>query len=260
MLEDTEEEINRNILNKIPSSMTDLRLHQTALPEIPIDIAIYIPARNEENEDRLTKTIASLRRNAHVSKLSIGIIVVNDGSTDHTGKIAKHLADYVVTLPDRGYSALGLPELADTHNAGLKNIQLNYPDAKYIMVSGADTIYHEDYLRQVFDVMENNGEVVICGGQMQEGVKSAPRSVRGSGRFYSQKIMRLLEFELPHFYAWESYPLYLAQTIGYKTFAIDTASYTSLREPYQLIKWRNYDRGVVCDYSMVSHMPTRLHV
>ena len=71
------------------------------------------------------------------------IIVVNDGSTDGTGELARKLGCTVVDLPYHAESYVGRPELAERVNVGLKLASKKQPD--YILILGADHPLPEDY-------------------------------------------------------------------------------------------------------------------
>lgn len=228
-------------------------------------IAVYIPARNEadasikdwlgnpSNDDgiwtnyeryNISKTIKSLKDAADFVGATIDIVVINDGSRDNTSQVAKDLGAMVIDLPDRGFSALGRPELSETHNAGLSYIRKHFASADYIMVSGADTVYEMDYFLHILKEFKKNPKLMICGGRWIEGVKSSPRAVRGSGRIYKWDLMAHLDFKLPFLYSWESYPLYWAQASGFETYSLEESRFSSLRTPYGIVNWKYYGYGM----------------
>ena len=203
-------------------------------------IPVVIPAKNEE--EYLAKTVNSLRETAKYAGEELYIVVVNDGSKDKTEQIAKELGCHVVNLPDRGYSALGKPELAQTHNAGYeyidKNLDVN--SYKYLMVVGADTYFAKDYLKLLIDAMEKDEKLVMCAGILNEE-KTNYDAVRGSGRlirnsFWSEIGRRSKDI----YYGWESYPLFYARAKGYKTRTIYEAKMTTPREAMARVDWWNY--------------------
>ena len=203
-------------------------------------IPVVIPAKNEE--EYLEKTVKSLRETAEYANEELYIVVVNDGSKDRTQEIAKELGCHVVNLKDRGYSALGKPELADTHNAGYeyidKNLDVN--SYKYLMVVGADTYFAKDYLKLLIEAMEKDEKLVMCAGVENE-IYTNYDAVRGSGRlirnsFWSEVGRRSKNIH----YGWESYPLVFARAHGYKTRTINDAKMQTPREALAIVDWWNY--------------------
>ena len=203
-------------------------------------IPVVIPAKNEK--DNLEDTVISLRESASFANEELFIVVVNDGSSDNTSDIARGLGCHVVDLPDRGYSALGKPELAKTHNAGYEYIDryLDPSSYKYLMVVGADTTFNRDYIKILLDAMERDESLVMCAGVLN-GIKTNYDAVRGSGRiirnsFWSEIGRRSKSI----YYSWESYPIVYARAHGYKTRTIYEAKMQTPREPMARVDWWNY--------------------
>lgn len=203
-------------------------------------IPVVIPAKNEK--DCLADTVNSLRKTAHFAHEELFIVVVDDGSKDNTSDIAKELNCHVVNLADRGYSALGMPELADTHNAGFKYIDTNLDmnSYEYLMVVGADTTFEENYLSLLLDAMKNDSNLVICGGILN-GIQTNFDAVRGSGRIIRNTFWTYEGREVPNiYYSWESYPLVFANANGLKTRTIYEAKMYTPREPMGIVDWKRY--------------------
>ena len=203
-------------------------------------IPVVIPAKNEK--DNLEDTVVSLRNTAKYAKEELFIVVVDDGSSDNTSEIAKSLGCHVVNLPDRGYSALGMPELADTHNTGFRYIdnQLDKKSYKYLMVVGADTTFEDNYLSLLIDAMEKDEKLVMCGGVLN-GIKTNYDAVRGSGRLIRNSFWSFEGRTVPNkYYSWESYPLVFALANGYKTRTIYNAKMYTPREPMAIVNWEKY--------------------
>jgi len=203
-------------------------------------IPVIIPAKNEK--ENLEDTVTSLRNTAKYAKEELFIVVIDDGSKDNTSEIAKSLGCHVVNLPDRGYSALGMPELADTHNAGYKYIDkhLDKNGYTYLMVVGADTTFEDNYLSLLIEAMEEDKKLVICGGVLN-GIKTNYDAVRGSGRLIRNSFWTEIGRKSPNeYYSWESYPLVYALAHKYKTRTIYEARMYTPREPMAKVDWRNY--------------------
>jgi len=197
-------------------------------------------AKNEKNN--LLNTVNSLMKTAQYANEELFIVVVDDGSSDNTAEIAKNLNCHVVSLADRGYSALGMPELANTHNAGFEYIDKNLDSNSYnyLMVVGADTTFNENYLKLLIDAMEKNEKLVMCAGILNN-IKTNYDAVRGSGRLIRNSFWSKVERRLPNiYYSWESYPIIFAQANGYKTRTIYEAKMQTPREPMGRVDWKRY--------------------
>jgi len=203
-------------------------------------IPVIIPAKNEK--DNLKNTVISLNKTAKHANQELFIVVVDDGSKDNTSEIAKELGCHVVNLPDRGYSALGMPELADTHNAGFEYIDKHMPidSYDYLMVVGADTTFEINYITLLLKAMEEDEKLVMCAGVLN-GIKTNYDAVRGSGRMIRNSFWTLEGRKVPNiFYSWESYPLVFANTYGFKTRTIYDANMYTPREPMAIVDWVKY--------------------
>ncbi len=220
-------------------------------------IPIVIPAKNEK--DNLEDTVNSLRETAKYAEEELFIVVVDDGSKDNTSDIAKKLGCHVVNLPDRGYSALGMPELADTHNAGFKYIDkhLDINSYNYLMVVGADTTFELNYIALLLDAMKSNEKLVMCAGVLNE-IKTNYDSVMGSGRMIRNSFWTIIGRIYPNtFYSWESYPLVFANANGFKTRTIYKATMHTPREPMTIVDWRNYGIGMKENGSIIIYVLLR---
>lgn len=205
-------------------------------------IPIIIPARNEEK--RLATTLASIDKMAKFAKVDVAKIVVDDGSKDQTATIAKQLGCIVINLPDRGYSALARPELANTHNAGFEYAQRHFPNSEYLMVIGADSLFEENYLLTLLQNMEKNPNLAIASGVI-DSYKTAVNAVRGTGRIIRNSFWEKMGAKVPAlYYSWESYPLIYAQANGYETRSFPEAVMHTSRSPLENTDWKRYGIGM----------------
>lgn len=206
-------------------------------------IPLVIPAKNEELN--LPQTVNSIKRMSAKANYDIKIVVVNDGSDDSTHEVARKLGCHVVDLPNRGYSALGTPEMASTINAGFDYIKENWDDKlyEYILISGADSVYSVDYLEILLDEMKSNSNIVMCAG-VNLGQKRSANSVSGSGRLIKKDFWDDMGFKYEHYYSWESYPVIYAHYKNYEARTIFSAEILSLRKPLMLVDWWNYGVGM----------------
>ena len=171
-------------------------------------VVAVIVARNEE--DMIEKTITALELQSHkIWK----IIVVDDGSTDETTRIAKEMGHTLISLPYHSESLIGNPQLALRWNIGFEQAELFEPD--YILILGADHILPENYVERLLLYM--NEKIVIASGRL-EGEIFKETMPRGSGRLIDIKFWKKVGGpKFPMTYGWESYIVYKAQSLGFET-------------------------------------------
>ena len=172
-------------------------------------IIAVIKARNER--ENISETILSLKRQTLPPKQ---IIVVNDGSTDGTGEVAKKLGCVVIDLPYHAESYVGKPELAKVLNVGLKVAAKENPD--YILTVDADHLLPKNYVECLIKRMEENPKLVIASGR----IKGEPYNVmhpRGSGRIIRTSFWRKVNnVQYPVCWGWESWLCLKAMQLGYE--------------------------------------------
>ncbi len=204
-------------------------------------IPVVIPARNEST--RIIPTIESIRRTGEYAGVHLEIVVVDDGSKDDTAKIAREYGCHVIEREDRGYSALGKPELADTHNSGFDFIFKNFSGYKYLMVFGADTTCEENYISLLIKEMESDENLAMCAGVI-DGYMTNKRAVRGSGRIIRKSFWDEIGNRLDNrYYSWESYPIAFANANGYETRTVYEAIMQTSRPPLKGVDWYRYGIG-----------------
>ena len=204
-----------------------------------VKIAVMIPARNEENN--IEETIDNLLNMNNLStRYQLEIVVVDDGSKDKTIEKLKNYPIDIVEREDRGYSALGRPELAETHNSGFRFISQNLQNIQYLMVVGADTTFEINYIDILLDEFEKNEKLVMSAGIINN-TNASKNAVRGSGRIIKYNFWIEFGELLPtKYYAWESYPIYYALAKGYHTLTFNKAIMYTKREPMAIVDWKNY--------------------
>ncbi len=115
-----------------------------------IDLSIIVPAYNvEEYIDDCIKSIKN-----QVTKYSIEIIIVNDGSTDSTDDIIKRIDDeriiYIIQ-ENKGLSA--------ARNAGL-----NHATGRYVLFVDSDDILETSSIDMLMNEAANNNADIVVGG------------------------------------------------------------------------------------------------
>jgi glycosyltransferase involved in cell wall biosynthesis len=174
-------------------------------------VAAFLSARNEE--DWIGRTIKSL----YSQSINIyPIVVVDDGSTDETAKIAADYGVHVIYLPYHAESWVGRPELARPFNAALRFIRKD-PDIDYVLQLGADHILPVDHVETLLNRMISEPNVKIASGTI--GNTNTKRSQPcGSGRLIETKFWREASNMLyPEIWGWESWLTYKAWARGYET-------------------------------------------
>jgi glycosyltransferase involved in cell wall biosynthesis len=200
-------------------------------------VAAVIPARNEENF--IDKTLAALF-DQHTRPGRV--IVVNDGSTDRTAKVAAAAGAEVVDMPDRGYNVQGTPVLAGVINRGLEQLQKRGYGSNndYVLILGADHILPPHYITTVFDAMSADRELVLCSG-----VIAGERSIvpRGSGRVVRADFWQSIGFRYPENYGFETYLVLKAQQQGHRVQVLHDLVTRTQRKT-----GRNYKKSVYISY------------
>ncbi len=170
-------------------------------------VAALIVCRNEE--DHIGSTIDSLKRQTYPVDL---IVVVDDGSTDNTRKIAESKGCIVLSLPYHEESYVGRPELAERWNIGLAHVRKFSPD--YVLLMGADHVLPPNYVEEILKRMK--GKVVIASGRIR-GEPFVEMAPRGSGRIVKTSFwIEINNMQYPVIWGWESWLCYKALQLGYE--------------------------------------------
>lgn len=117
--------------------------------------AITVLMPNFNNEKFLKEAIESILNQTF--KYFV-FLIIDDGSTDGSVEIIKSYTDSRIVLIQKEKNS----GIVDALNIGLKKI-----DSKYIIRMDGDDISTPDRFETLFDFMEQNLEVGICGSQMQ---------------------------------------------------------------------------------------------
>ena len=136
--------------------------------------ATVIPAHNEEEN---LPTVLEAFQSQTLKPTQI--IVVNDGSIDSTGDIARDFGCTVVDLPFHEKNWRGLPQIARVINAGLRHVG---EDDEYVMILGADHILPPKYAETIISSLEMNPSLVIASGVIKADKMRRTGPPRGSGR------------------------------------------------------------------------------
>ncbi len=172
-------------------------------------VVAIIFARNEKNYIR--DTITSLKSQT----MPVDIILVDDGSTDGTGDIAREMGCFVIDLPYHEESYVGRPELAERVNVGLKVAREE--DYDYVLIVGADHPLPPDYVRKIVSRMEANPKLVVASGRIK-GEPYDEQVPRGSGRIVRASFWKKeSNMQYPVAWGWEAWLYLKALERGYET-------------------------------------------
>lgn len=177
-----------------------------------LSIAAVSLARNEE------ANIKAMLSSLHAQTVHMNpIVIVNDGSIDRTGEIARGLKCIVLDLPSHEESYTGKPELAKILNVGLTYIRVLNQKFKYVLIVGADHILPSRYLEMIIKRMEENPRLVVASGVI-DGERFDELTPRGSGRVVNYAFwLKINNLQYPVNWRWESWLYLKAQSLGLDT-------------------------------------------
>lgn len=203
-----------------------------------MSIAAVSIARNEEAN--IKAMLLSLRaQTVHINP----IVVVNDGSFDKTGEIARNFDCIVLDLPSHEESYAGKPELAEILNVGLTFIRELNQKLKYILIVGADHILPPKYLEMIITRMEENPQLVVASGVI-DGERFDEFTPRGSGRVVTYAFwVKINNLQYPIEWGWESWLYLKARELGYKTRCFSDI-HSRVSRPTSLAKAGNWGKAM----------------
>ncbi len=171
--------------------------------EIKYDV--LIPARNEENI--IKKTLEYLN-NQTIKPNSV--IVVNDNSNDKTKEISQACGAKVIDFPYEHENWVINGKLGIVFSFGMKSFDRNN---SHFMILGADHILPENYVEDIIKNMEKD-QVDVASGMIENEITQSPR---GSGRIFSKKAMKQIDWKYQSNYGYETYALFEIQAEGMKS-------------------------------------------
>ena len=125
---------------------------------------VIVPAYNEE--DSIVRTIEELINTVP----ELDYVIINDGSTDHTGRICK----------ERGYNLIDLPcnlGLTGAFQTGMKHAYRN--DYDHAIQFDADGQHMPEFIREIESAMDQSGADIVIGSRFVTEPK--PTSLRMMG-------------------------------------------------------------------------------
>ena len=112
-------------------------------------ISVIIPVKNGENY--LGECIKSVKK----QNMDVEIIVIDDGSTDNTAKLAQENGAIVYSIPHAGLSA--------ARNVGLKNCH-----GEYVLFIDHDDLLTDNALNTLYQAIETNQEIDYVQGKLKD--------------------------------------------------------------------------------------------
>src|SRR5215468_1127851 len=148
----------------------------------PARVLVVLPAYNEEKG--LGVLLQRLDQSMHEDGLPYQIIVVDDGSSDTTGRIAAHYADYMPIQVERHEVNLGL---GATIRDGLRAAVSLARDDDVIVVMDADNTHTPGLIRNMIRVVREGADVVVASryqsGSYIRGVPLHRKALSLAARF-----------------------------------------------------------------------------
>jgi glycosyltransferase involved in cell wall biosynthesis len=126
------------------------------------NITVVIPALNEE--DAIGDVVTAIPRD-----MVRDILVVDNGSTDRTGLVAKQAGAMVISEPRRGFGRACL--------AGIRCLELIQPDV-VVFLDGSMSFYPEDIPRLIAPIIKGQYDMVIGSrlkGEIEKGSLTRPQ-------------------------------------------------------------------------------------
>ena len=187
-----------------------------------MDYVVLICARNEEKY--IGSCLASVCFQSIPPKL---VVIVDDGSSDDTAQRARefdrHLPLMVIRKPDRGFTAINTPLMADTYNAGLE--MFDEVEYDFLLILGADTAIPPEYVITLYrKMLPSQGVVSGRYPGVRKGYAAA------TGRFIRRRILDHLGGRMPKTNAWEGSINHCSRFLGYENRSFDVPIY-NLRPP-----------------------------
>jgi len=152
-------------------------------------------------------------------------LYVDDGSSDQSITIAQEFGFDVIKARNNGHSWLGTPKLSLTVNKGIEAMR----GSNFFVISGSDIILPGDYVKTLIHLMEENPKIVFASG-MIEGESYNIHLPKGAGRVHRASYWWRYISKHRFCWIWESFPVYKAQSQGFKTVLVPSLKMRTLRK------------------------------
>lgn len=121
-----------------------------------IDVSVIIPVYNAEKT--IEATIHNVIAQSNLFKGTLEIIIIDDGSTDSSGKIIDALFDSYATSVDSGNRekiSIVCKHIKNSGVSNARNIGIEQASGKYLMLVDADDTLEADALKYMYEAMNN---------------------------------------------------------------------------------------------------------
>ena len=143
-------------------------------------VLITIPAHNEEKT--IGDVIGNIKKVMAKSKHKYDVMVVDDGSTDKTGPVARKAGAFVVSHP-YNYG------LAETFRTEMKQVLLKKPDV--IVHIDADGQYQPDEIPKLMKPIEEGKADLVLGSRFMGKIEKMPVIKRWGNKAFSRAISKV---------------------------------------------------------------------
>ena len=164
-------------------------------------VTILLPVHN--GEKYIKESLDSCLKQTYGN---IEILVVNDASTDNTKKILNRYGDKVRVLDIEKQNTLG----------SVLNIGIQASNGSYIARMDADDIMYPARIERQVDVLENNGDIVAVGGQID--------IINENGKITGERKYALEDRDIRRTFFW-SQPFAHPAVMFRKNIALDIGMY-----------------------------------
>lgn len=131
-----------------------------------IDVSVIIPVYNAEKT--IEHTIQSVIGQGNLLGGTIEIIIIDDGSTDSSGKIIDALSDSYSTSLDsvnREKISIVCKHIKNSGVSNARNIGIEQASGKYLMFVDADDTLEADALKYMYEAMNNVSDDAVPKAQ-----------------------------------------------------------------------------------------------
>jgi len=154
------------------------------------------------------------------------VFIVDDCSVDDTVKIIEDKGLEPLKLMTRHPSFIGTRNLSIIANESIRAIYSQPCD--FFAFSGGDIVLDVDYVEVILEKFHADPDLVAASGWIR-GELFNENTPRGCCRFYRFSFWDEHIKAFPYCYAWESYPMYKALSLGYRIGAFRDAGMVTLR-------------------------------
>ncbi|MCP4370265.1 MAG: glycosyltransferase family 2 protein [Deltaproteobacteria bacterium] len=218
-----------------------------------VKYVIITPVRNEE--EYIGKTIESV---ISQSITPIEWVIINDGSTDDTGKIIDKYAneyEWIKTIHrhDRGFRKSG-EGVIEAFYGGYNDIKTNNYD--FIVKLDGDLSFNSDYFERCFDQFRSTPKLGIGGGAISSVIDGIEKTevahpvfhVRGATKIYKKDCWAAIG-GIVKTTGWDTMDEVKANMMGWETRSFSDLKITQLKATgFADGTWKNWTKNGMANY------------